>query len=127
MADINQVPERQVWEVVRGDLISYPFQIGTEYADGSFEAWDLTGWTIQGEIRLNEDADTPLALIDGTPDPVQENETKGVYTLSVTPEESADLPVKCVGDVEFVDPDGDPHTYQRFEFKVTKDVTRIAP
>lgn len=121
---IDQVPAAVRWKFVRGDSVEFPFRIGTQYPDGSFEPFDLSDWTIQGEVRASEDSDTVLADIIGAPDPTQENETKGVYTLSL---DDTDLPRKCVGDVEFITPTGDVHTYQRFEFEVTPDTARIEP
>lgn len=123
MAVIDQVPDADDWLFVRGDTVTFPFQIGTQYDDGSFEAWDLTGWTIQGQVRSSADSDTVLTTIVASIHEIQNGETKGVYSLSL--DDSSELPPKAVGDVEFIDPDDAKSTLQRFNFKVTKDVSRI--
>lgn len=126
MAIIDQTPKREEWSFVRGATLENPFQLGVTYEDGSFVPTDLTGWTIIGHIRRTEDSETLLATITGTPDPVQINETKGVYVLSVPADETAGLPTKCVGDVRFETPTGELYFFQRFEFVITKNVTQIA-
>lgn len=120
---IDQSPRSVTWKFVRGDTIEYPFRLVTRYPDGSRSPVDLTGWTIEGEIREHEDDEDPIGTITGYIDPVQENETKGVYALALS--DTSEFPDNCVGDVEFKTPTGDVHTYQRFKFKVTRDVTRI--
>mgnify|MGYP003423771090 CR=1 FL=1 len=113
--NIDHAPDRKVWEFVRGDNVSNPFQVVT-VIDGQEYPWDLTGYTIGGVIRSDPDSSS-LGSVVGLPDPDQAN-NRGHYVLSIDDSVTANLPPTCVADILFTTSGGIKATLSRFQFKV---------
>lgn len=115
--------------MVRGDDFIHQFRIGgKEDEESATVYWDLTDWTLRGQVRRKENAEDVLAVMTVTALPDQDVD-RGKFLVEI-PDSDVDggtvnFPRECVGDIEFVNPSGDVRTYFRIEFTVAFDATRV--
>lgn len=125
----NSVPV----SMVRGDDFTTAFRIGGKESEGDpLEYWDLTGWTLRGQVRSRESSEVILATIEAVPFPDQgDEENKGKFSVFIARDEASNMgtkmfPRECVGDIEFIDPSGLLRTYFTLNMSVAPDVTRVS-
>lgn len=112
------------WKFRRGDDLARSFRVSSVIA-GTRTYWDLTDFTIAGQVRSTADSETSLGAITGTAASDQVDD-RGVFTLTLDGDDTQDFPSSPVGDVEFTDGSGNTVTLIDIKFKVSKDVTRSA-
>ena len=111
------------WAIVQGNDVNRSLRIRSD-VDGTTSYWDLTGYTISGQVRVAEDSDsTLLGSIVGTPHATQSGDTKGQFSLTITRSATAGFPRRCFGDVIFTSPDEDTRGLMHIVFTVRRSVT----
>ncbi len=116
------VPATKDLTLYRGDSFDLPVRLRQKLINGSLgDPVDLTGCTVDAEIRSTEDEAGVVATFgcDLDADP-----TTGIVTLSLTKVETAALTGGGVWDMQITFPDGKTQTYLAGKVYLTKDVTR---
>lgn len=119
--------------LVRGDDFTHTFRIGgKEDASDPTAYWNLDGWELRGQVRKSAKSADVLATITVTAAADQDDPANtGKFTVSIQDSEGPSLgskmfPATCVGDIEFIDPDGNVRTYFSLNITAAPDVTRVA-
>lgn len=121
MPTINDDAIEFDWVLVQGNDVARAMSISFE-VDGTVVRPNISGWTIQGQVRSDTESATLLGTIYGDA-AADQTANPGEFTLSMTRSATATFPISCVGDVQFTDDDETTHTYLRFNFTVQRSVT----
>lgn len=129
MADVVNagVPEPAVVNlpIYRGDPVYAPFRLYTTTDGGvTKDYYDLTGYTINAQVRKHPD-DTDVLLELTVTVPTQTGDDLGRFLLEAAETDTAGLPALVARwDVQLTDTGGVRRTWMRGAVPITGDVTR---
>src|SRR5262245_1982014 len=118
------LPGTKNLQMYRGDSFAMHIRLSTKDPDLVVSYPDLTGFTIDAQIRETEDNATILATFDTEMDDQGDPDGMGGFVISMDADTTDDLPAKGKYDVQVTWPDTTKKTYLRGDVTVTKDVTR---
>jgi hypothetical protein len=117
------LPGRLDITIYQGNSFFRDFLIENDI-DGGTEPVDFTNHTVTGFVRSHPTSGRVLAIFD-VDLPTEGEDLEGLFTVSLTPEETFRLPPACVYDIQSLNNDtGELRTWIYGSIKVIRQVTR---
>lgn len=125
MATTDFTPAKHDLSLYRGDSVELPLRFGSADVDGNFDVgYDLTGVSFVAQIRTLEDDEDILATFAVDIADQSDPDTKGLVTLSLTPDQTDELDGRAKWDVQATWPGDVVRTYIAGQVRIKKDVSR---